>query len=86
MEPSYKRKPGIYSCSVATNDLIILLAFTPIVAFLLGVGGISVPWDTLILSVVLFVVIPLTAGVFTRIRVIKGHGEDYFNNVFLPKI
>lgn len=80
-----KGNPAYTVVQVATNDLIILLAFTPIVAFLLGVGGISVPWDTLILSVVLFVVIPLTAGVFTRIRVIKGHGEDYFNNVFLPK-
>jgi ACR3 family arsenite transporter len=44
---------------VATNDLIILVAFTPIVAFLLGIGGISIPWNTLILSVLLFVVIPL---------------------------
>ena len=48
---------------VATNDIIILIAFTPIVAFLLGVSGVSIPWDTLILSVVLFVVIPLVGGV-----------------------
>ena len=48
---------------VAVNDLIILVAFAPIVAFLLGVGGVSIPWDTLLLSVVLFVVIPLAAGV-----------------------
>ena len=41
---------------VATNDLIILVAFVPIVKFLLGVSNVSVPWDTLILSVVLFVV------------------------------
>lgn len=47
---------------VAINDLIILVAFAPIVAFLLGVGGVSIPWDTLLLSVVLFVLIPLTAG------------------------
>ena len=70
---------------VATNDLIILLAFTPIVAFLLGVSGWTVPWATLILSVVLFVVIPLTAGMLTRMSVIKNRGEDYLNNVFLPK-
>ncbi len=80
-----KGNPAYTVVQVTTNDLIILLAFTSIVTFLLGVGGISVSWDTLILSVVLFVVIPLTAGVFTRIRVTKGHGEDYFNNVFLPK-
>ncbi len=70
---------------VATNDLIILVAFTPIVAFLLGVGGIEIPWDTLIISVVLFVVIPLTAGIFTRGRVISRKGMDYFENEFIPK-
>lgn len=70
---------------VATNDLIILVAFTPIVAFLLGVGGVSIPWDTLILSVVLFVVIPLAGGVITRSLVIKKHGHDYFEKSFIPK-
>ncbi len=70
---------------VATNDLIILIAFTPIVAFLLGVTGFTIPWMTLILSVVLFVVIPLTAGVLTRISVIKNKGDEYFNNSFIPK-
>lgn len=70
---------------VATNDIIILIAFTPIVAFLLGVGGVNIPWDTLILSVVLFVVIPLTAGVLTRNTVIKKQGIDYFENSFIPK-
>ena len=50
---------------VAVNDLIILVAFAPIVAFLLGVGGVTIPWDTLLLSVVLFVVIPLSAGIIT---------------------
>ena len=70
---------------VATNDLIILVAFTPIVAFLLGVSGVAVPWDTLILSVVLFVVIPLAAGMLTRINLVKRRGEAYFNNVFVPK-
>lgn len=70
---------------VATNDLIILVAFTPIVAFLLGIGGVQIPWDTLILSVVLFVVIPLAGGVMTRNLVVNKHGLDYFNNVFIPK-
>lgn len=70
---------------VAVNDLIILVAFAPIVALLLGVGGVSIPWDTLLLSVVLFVVIPLTAGVLTRIAMVKRRGIDYFNNVFVKK-
>ena len=70
---------------VAVNDLIILVAFAPIVAFLLGVGGVSIPWDTLLLSVGLFVVIPLAAGVITRITVIRRRGVEYFNNVFILK-
>jgi len=70
---------------VATNDLIILVAFTPIVALLLGIGGITIPWATLILSVVLFVVIPLAAGVLTRVHVIKTKGIEYFNQSFIPK-
>ena len=70
---------------VATNDLIILVAFTPIVAFLLGVSGFSIPWGTLILSVVLFVVVPLAGGIITRNTMISSKGEDYFENKFLPK-
>ncbi len=70
---------------VAVNDLIILVAFTPIVALLLGVTGVVIPWDTLILSVVLFVVIPLALGVMTRIGVVKRRGVEYFNNVFVKK-
>lgn len=70
---------------VATNDLIILVAYTPIVAFLLGVGGVSIPWDTLILSVVLFVVIPLVGGVITRNYITRKHGLEYLQNQFIPK-
>jgi ACR3 family arsenite transporter len=70
---------------VATNDLIILVAFVPIVKFLLGISNVAVPWDTLILSVILFVVIPLTGGMLTRSLVIKKKGEDYFNNIFIKK-
>ncbi|EEM0293720.1 arsenical-resistance protein, partial [Salmonella enterica subsp. enterica serovar Typhimurium] len=70
---------------VATNDLIILIAFTPIVAFLLGVGGVTIPWDTLVLSVVLFVVIPLTGGIITRNYITKKRGLDYFEKSFIPK-
>lgn len=70
---------------VALNDLIILFAFIPIVKLLLGIGGIVIPWDTLILSVVLFVVIPLFAAIITRKAVVGKHGIDYFNNVFIKR-
>src|SRR5665648_500238 len=80
-----KGNPAYTVVQVATNDLIILVAFTPIVAFLLGVSGVAVPWNTLILSVVLFVVIPLAAGSLTRMSVIKNKGEEYFNKTFIPK-
>ncbi|MDD2592384.1 MAG: ACR3 family arsenite efflux transporter [Erysipelotrichaceae bacterium] len=70
---------------VATNDLIILVAFSPIVALLLGIGGINIPWDTLFLSVLLFVVIPLISGIVTRSIIIKNKGTDYFNEVFIHK-
>lgn len=70
---------------VATNDLIILIAFAPIVTFLLGVGGVQIPWDTLLLSVVLFVVVPLAGGVLTRILVTQKKGSDYFQNSFISK-
>lgn len=80
-----KGNPAYTVVQVATNDLIILVAFTPIVALLLGIGGIRVPWDTLLLSVLLFVVIPLAGGVVTRSTVIKYKGENFFNNSFIPK-
>lgn len=70
---------------VATNDLIILFAFVPIVKFLLGVSQVNVPWETLILSTVLFVVIPLVSGILTRLWVIKSKGLSYFESGFLPK-
>ena len=70
---------------VATNDLIILAAFVPIVAFLLGINDITIPWTTLFLSVVLFVVIPLTAGWLSRRIITKNRGRDYFENTFIAK-
>jgi ACR3 family arsenite transporter len=53
---------------VSVNDVIMIFAFAPIAAFLLGVSDISVPWETLLLSVVLYVLLPLLAGYFTRRR------------------
>jgi ACR3 family arsenite transporter len=51
---------------VSINDLIMVVAFAPIAAFLLGVTNITVPWETLVLSTVLYVVLPLIAGMATR--------------------
>lgn len=80
-----KGDPAYTVVQVATNDLIILVAFIPIVKFLLGVSNVSVPWDTLILSVILFVVIPLAGGMLTRYLVTKKKGKDYFENTFVKK-
>ena len=70
---------------VAINDLIILILFAPIVAFLLGVDNVVVPMGTLLLSTILFVVVPLLLGFVTRVLIIKNKGKDYFENVFLKK-
>ena len=80
-----KGDPAYTVVQVATNDLIILVAFVPIVKFLLGVSNVSVPWDTLILSVVLFVVIPLAGGILTRLIVTRKKGKEYFEGVFVKK-
>ena len=80
-----KGKPAYTVVQVATNNLLVLVAFTPIVALLLGIGGISIPWDTLILSVVLFVVIPLLAGMATRVWMVKHKGTEYFEQRFIPR-
>ena len=80
-----KGNPAYTLVQVATNDLIILAAFVPIVAFLLGINDITIPWTTLFLSVVLFVVIPLTAGWLSRRIITKNRGLDYFENTFIAK-
>ena len=80
-----KGNPAYTLVQVATNDLIILVLFAPIVGLLLGVTGIQVPWMTLFLSVFLFVVIPLISASLTRSLVIRKHGIEYFNHTFLGK-
>jgi ACR3 family arsenite transporter len=71
-----KGDPAYTLVQVSVNDLVMIVAFAPIVALLLGVTDIVVPWDTLLLSVVLYVVIPLVAGALTRRQVIASHGGD----------
>ncbi len=80
-----KGDPAHTLVQVAVNDLIILVAFVPIVSFLLGVTNITVPWDTLALSIVLFVVVPLVGGFLTRYYMRKNKGEEYFTQKFIPK-
>ncbi|KZY64646.1 arsenical-resistance protein [Oleiphilus sp. HI0071] len=63
-----KGDPNYTLVQVSVNDIIMIFAFAPIAAFLLGLSDITVPWETLLLSVILYVVIPLVAGVITRIR------------------
>ncbi|MHC1779139.1 MAG: ACR3 family arsenite efflux transporter [Bacteroidales bacterium] len=71
---------------VSVNDLIILIAFIPIVGLLLGITDISIPYETLAASVVIYVVIPLAAGYATSKLLIKTHGEEWFKTIFLPKL
>lgn len=64
---------------VSVNDIIMIFAFAPLAAFLLGVTDITVPWDTLLLSVILYVVIPLVAGAITRKKLDKGDDHSKLN-------
>ncbi|PIQ29174.1 arsenical-resistance protein [bacterium (Candidatus Blackallbacteria) CG17_big_fil_post_rev_8_21_14_2_50_48_46] len=71
---------------VAINDLILLVAFIPIVGFLLGVSNIQIPYGTLFTSVLVFVVIPLVAGWLTHKILWARKGQVWFEQVFLPKL
>jgi ACR3 family arsenite transporter len=70
---------------VAINDLIMVFAFAPIVAFLVGVTGVAVPTVVLVTSVVVFIVIPLAAGWSSRTLLIRKRGAGWFAQSFLPK-
>lgn len=78
--------PNYTLVQVSINDLIILIAFVPLVGLLLGITDIVIPYNTLIASVVIFVVVPLVAGVITNKILVKKHGEDWFKTVFLPRL
>lgn len=80
-----KGNPAYTVIQVATNDLIILIAFVPIVGLLLGISGIAIPWGTLFLSVALFVVIPLLSGWISRVQITKSKGLEYFESQYIPK-
>ncbi len=70
--------PNYTLVQVTVNDLIMVFAFAPIVAFLLGVTDITVPWETLLLSVILYIVLPLAAGMLTRARLGSSEAIDAF--------
>ena len=78
--------PAYTLVQVSINDLIMLVAFAPIVAFLLGLSDVVVPWDTLLLSVALYIVIPLAAGILSRVWILRTKGEAWFNTVFLERL
>lgn len=80
-----KGNPSYTVVQVATNDIIILILFVPIVKLLLGISDVSIPWLTLFLSVALFVVVPLAGGMLTRWLVIKKKGQEFFDKKFIPK-
>jgi ACR3 family arsenite transporter len=76
-----KGDPNYTLVQVSVNDVIMIFAFAPISAFLLGVSNIQVPWETLLISVVLYVLLPLIAGVITRKVLDNGHGEQKVNQL-----
>ena len=77
--------PNYTLVQVSINDLIILVAFIPIVGLLLGITNITIPYNTLVASIVVFVVVPLLAGYLTHKLLIKRKGKEWFKKEFLPK-
>ncbi|NCA84765.1 MAG: ACR3 family arsenite efflux transporter [Clostridia bacterium] len=77
--------PNYTLVQVSVNDLIILVAFVPIVGLLLGITDVQVPYDTLVSSVLIFVVVPLLAGYATHKVLIRKKGKEWFEMEFLPK-
>ncbi len=80
-----KGDPNYTLVQVSINDLIILVAFVPIVGLLLGITDVSIPYDTLVASVIIFVVVPLVAGYLTNRMLIHRKGKEWFQNNFLPR-
>ncbi len=81
-----KGDPSYTLVQVAINDLVLLVAYAPIVMFLLGVTDLRVPWETVFLSVVLYIVIPLALGYFSRIYLLKRYGIEWFEKFFLKRL
>lgn len=78
--------PAYTLVQVAVNDLIMLVLFAPIVGFLVGVSGLAVPFRVLLMSVVVFIVVPLSVGVLARSTLIRSKGREWFEKRFLPRL
>jgi len=78
--------PNYTLVQVSVNDLIILIAFVPLVGLLLGITDVKIPYETLLTSVIVFVVIPLMAGWITNRTVVKAKGEEWLKKTLLPKL
>ncbi|MBU9712852.1 ACR3 family arsenite efflux transporter [Evansella tamaricis] len=78
-----KGDAGYTLVQVSVNDLILIFAYGPIVALLLRVNNVIVPLDTVFLSVLLFIVIPLAAGYISRVLIVKRKGMEWFEKVYL---
>jgi ACR3 family arsenite transporter len=78
--------PAYTLVQVSVNDLIMLVAFVPIVQFLVtGTSSLTVPFRVLLYSVIVFIVIPLTAGTVLRVWLIRAHGREWFEKTLLPR-
>jgi ACR3 family arsenite transporter len=78
--------PAYTLVQVSVNDLIMLLFFVPIVQFLVsGASSLTVPFNVLLYSVLVFIVIPLLAGTLLRFWFIRTHGKEWFERVLLPR-
>ncbi len=75
-----KGDPNYTLVQVSINDIIVIFAFAPITAFLLGISDIHVPWETLLISVLLYVVLPLIAGAITRKRLDKTNDHSQLDS------
>lgn len=78
--------PNYTLIQVSVNDLILLVAFIPVVQLLLGITDIEIPYDALFTSVIVFVVIPLLAGYVTNRLLITRFGDSWFKTAFLPAL
>jgi len=80
-----KGDPAYTLLQVSINDIIVLFLYAPIVALLLGIGNVSVPINTLLLSIFVFIVIPLALGIIVRKYIVKQRGSNYFEKDFVNK-
>ena len=78
-----KGNDGLTLVMVAINSLSMLILYAPLGGFLLGVNAMPIPWQTILLSVLIYVALPLIAGYFSRKWLIKFKGREWFNTQFL---